>query len=98
MVFKLTFFTSRRQSLVYNRCERMDITKTPKDDRIAMLEQRVYQLELMLEQHLDSLLQRSMEELCWRRRIQLERYRQEHCKREQESRRPPVDEDEIDSV
>ena len=80
----------RRQSRVYNRCERIE---SPKDDRIAMLEQRVYQLELMLEQHLDSLRQRSMEELCWRRRIKLERCRQEHCKREQKSHRPPVDED-----
>jgi len=36
------------------------------------------QLELMLESHLDSLRHRSMEELCWRRQLQLECYKQEY--------------------
>jgi len=72
---------------------------TAKDDRIEMLERRVCQLELVLESHLDSLRHRSMEELCWRRQLQLEHYKQEYYKREHE-RLPirPDDEDEIDRV
>ena len=89
MVFKLTFFTRRRQSRVYNRCERMDIAKTPKDDRV-----RTTRLSTRTDARTTSRLVTSKID----GRTVLERYRQEHCKREQESRRPPVDEDEIDGV
>ena len=104
---KLVVFTCRRQSWIGRHSrkieslskDRVKLMATAKDDRIEMLERRVCQLELVLESHLDSLRHRSMEELFWRRQLQLEHYKQEYYKREHE-RLPirPDDEDEIDRV
>jgi len=71
---------------------------TAKGDRIETLESRVRQLELMLESHLDSLRHRSMEELCWRRQLQLEHYKREYEREGPPIRPQPQGEDEIDCV